>query len=229
MDSSQGRHPLPAQSLKDGQAPGPPPVPEPLKRFIWDIQSMVELTDDEREILLVGRDLMARLVACDDWLPSVFTVPDPARRQQFQLYADGLERFSVVASILAAGQILHPALDPVWEIIGLLRGSAALGRIAIAPDGRPAAHGFARQAPPEIMRQGSVAAFRSANRDALSLGNELEDSVTVAIHVYGGELTKFARRTFTAGGEALTEPARYANPAHAPPYDIFSIQTRIED
>ena len=55
------------------------PVPEPLKRFIWDIQSMVELAESEREILVIGRDLMARLVARDDWLPDAFALPADAQ------------------------------------------------------------------------------------------------------------------------------------------------------
>ncbi|HEY8125763.1 MAG TPA: hypothetical protein VIF88_10120, partial [Methylocystis sp.] len=62
---------------------GRKPVPPALRRFIWDIQSMVELAESEREILLIGRDLMARLFTTDDWLPTVFAVPNPAGSQQF--------------------------------------------------------------------------------------------------------------------------------------------------
>ena len=75
------------------------PVPAALRRFIWDIQSMVELAESEREILLIDRDLMARLIATDDWLPSVFAVPNLAGGQQFQIYHDGLERFALPAAL----------------------------------------------------------------------------------------------------------------------------------
>jgi len=78
------------------------PVPAALRRFIWDIQSMVELAETEREILLIGRDLMARLIATDDWLPTVYAVPNPAGGQQFQIYRDGpralFRRLHVAAS-----------------------------------------------------------------------------------------------------------------------------------
>ena len=212
----------PLQTLEEN---GPvPPVPEALKRFIWDIQSMVELTEDEREILFIGRDLMMRLVASDDWLSAVFAAPDPARRQQFQLFADGLERFSVVATVLSPGQVLPAALDPVWEIIGVLRGAVNLTRFPMAEGGQPAPRGESG-----ILQQGSVATFNSKNRDALCLGNALDGSASIVIHVYGGEMAKVDRHTFTADGETITKPVTYANPADAAPYDIFSIQTRIED
>ena len=213
----------PPSQADEGCSPAPP-VPEALKRFIWDIQSMVELTEDEREILFIGRDLMTRLVASDDWIPAVFEEPDPERCQQFQLFADGLERFSVVASVLAAGQELPPTLDPVWELIGVLRGVVDVTRYPMAEDGQLAPAGECA-----TMQHGSVATFTSSNRDALRLRNEPDGGVSIVIHAYGGEMAKIDRRTFPAGGEVLAGPATYANPADAPPYDIFSIQTRIED
>jgi spore coat polysaccharide biosynthesis protein SpsF len=57
-------------------------VPPALKRFIWDIQSMVELEASEREVLLIGRDLMARLLASDDGLPAIFAGPGLATYPQ---------------------------------------------------------------------------------------------------------------------------------------------------
>lgn len=200
-----------------------PPVPEAFKRFAWDIQSMVELTESEREILFIGSDLMTRLTAGDDWLPEVFATPDPARRQQFQLYADGLERFSIAATVLAPGQVLPAVLDPVWEIVGVLRGAVELTRFHTS-DGQ-----FEPKGEATVMRPGQVVTFRSGGRDALRLGNALDDGISIVLHVYGGEMARIDRRTFTPDGEALAEPIVCANPAGAPPYDIFSIQTRIED
>ncbi len=200
-----------------------PPVPPRLKRFIWDVQSMAELAESEREILVIGRDLMARLVACDDWLPAIYALPDPARHQQFALYADGMERFSVVATILAEGQILPVVLDPTWEIMGVLRGAVSLARFTAAGDGGPVPRNDG--AP---MTQGMVATFPAAGRDALRLGNVPGNGTAIVVHVHGGEMTTLARRTFFPDGRKREGPVAYANAGHAPPYDIFSIQTRIE-
>ena len=84
---------------------------------------MVELAESEREILLIGRDLMARLFTTDDWLPTVFAVPNPAGGQQFQIYHDVLDRFSVVSTILSGGACMTISQPSVWEIAGVLRGA----------------------------------------------------------------------------------------------------------
>ena len=51
----------------------------------------------EPEILARGGELLAQLVAHDDWLPEDYAQPDAQRYQQYLLYADALERFSVVS------------------------------------------------------------------------------------------------------------------------------------
>jgi predicted metal-dependent enzyme (double-stranded beta helix superfamily) len=127
------------------------PVPPPLKRFIWDIQSMVELAESEREILVIGRDLMARLVASDDWLPEDFAVPDETQYQQYLLYGDGLERFSVVSTVFHGGQAMPVCQDRVWEIRGLLRGSMGAQHFLWEPGSAPRPKGDASSNPVRSM------------------------------------------------------------------------------
>lgn len=200
--------------MTDDAAPEEPtkiPVPPALKRFIWDIQSMVELAEGEREILLIGRDLMARLVSSDDWLPPAYAAAPAGEARQYQLYSDGMERFSVVASILPAGAALAIEAPGVWEIVGALRGTLARG-------GAPATRELA---------PGSVEAFRSASEADLRLAGMGGETV-IAIHAYGGEIGRLVRRPVAAEG-AIGEPMGFANSADAPPYDIFTIQTEIRD
>jgi predicted metal-dependent enzyme (double-stranded beta helix superfamily) len=190
--------------------PTRPPVPPALKRFIWDIQSMVELGDGEREILLIGRDLMTRLLASDDWLPDAFAAAPPGEARQYQLYSDGMERFSVVASVIPAGAALAIAQPGAWEIIGALRGHLA----------RSVADGAPRALP-----RGAVEAYRSATEADVRLDGA---EFAIAIHVYGGEIGRLLRRSVAANGET-SEPMAYANGEDAPPYDIYTIQTEIRD
>ena len=197
----------------------PPPA---LKRFIWDIQSMVELTESEREILFVGRDLMARLIAEDDWLPSAFSVADPARPQQFQLYADAMERFAVVSTILAPGQETPIVDESCWQIFGVLRG--AIVRRAFTLDGE------GRVLPSDQDKKLAAGALMTAPaRGAAQLVNVLSDRPSIAIQVFGGDVGKIPRLSRTPDGGRQFGPTLYANLADAPPYDIWTIQTRIED
>jgi predicted metal-dependent enzyme (double-stranded beta helix superfamily) len=197
------------------------PVPLALKRFIWDIQSLVELDEGEREILFIGRDLMARLIASDDWLPEVFAAPNSAQGQQYQLYADGLERFSVVSTVLAVGQSLPIRQQPFWEIAGQLRGGAARRRFRLGDT--------SLEVDDSHLVKASAAVFGSRGADAVQIANDLADEVSITIHVYGGDIGKLSRREIEPDGSSREIVSGYANGAENPPYDIWTIQTEIID
>lgn len=193
------------------------PIPAALKRFIWDIQSMVELADSEREILLIGRDLMARLICEADVLPAAFSAAPPGAARQFQLYSDAMERFCVVNTILAGGAALSIAQPAAWEIMGVLTGAIDRGAL-----------GAGAGAGGRLLRPGSVETLGSKSGDSSRLSNTLEDQVSISIHVYGGAIGGLSRRELASDGRP-TPPLGYANGENAPPYDIFSIQTNIQD
>jgi predicted metal-dependent enzyme (double-stranded beta helix superfamily) len=192
-----------------------PPVAPALKRFIWDIQSMVELEASERELLWIGRDLMTRLLASDDWLPAAFAAADLAFARQFQVYRDGLDRFTVVSSVLSPGASLHVRQQSVWEIMGVVRGMV----IRRPEDARAQPRGDARSLPP-----GGVDVRPSGQGDAMRLANALADAVSISVHVYGGELAGLARHPLAADGRPEEVSLDYANREDAMAYDIFSIQ-----
>jgi predicted metal-dependent enzyme (double-stranded beta helix superfamily) len=200
------------------------PLPAPLKRFIWDIQSMVELAENEREILVIGRDLMARLVASDDWLPAVFARPDERQGRPYLLYGDGLERFCVVSTVLEGAQAMLVCQQSVWEILGLLRGAMSRQRLRWEPDGPPRPNGDARLVDP-----GSVDVVSQTNDEAIQLSNAVAETVSIGIHVYGGDIGKITRHALNGDGKARALLSGYANPDDSPAYDIRSIQTEIRD
>ncbi|MGJ0454540.1 MAG: hypothetical protein ACR65T_15110 [Methylocystis sp.] len=202
---------------------GRDPVPPALRRFIWDIQSMVELAESEREILLIGRDLMARLFTADDWLPTVFAVPKPAGGQQFQIYRDGLERFSVVSTILSGGARVTLSQPSVWEIAGVLRG--AISRQQFDASATKSAQAGASR----LLQARAVEARSSASGEVFELCNVLDDRTSIVIHVYGGDIGQISRRSGASHGSMDAQPLGYANTENDPPYDIFSIQNEIRD
>ncbi len=184
---------------------------------------MVELAESEREILVIGRDLMARLITTDDWLPTVFAVPNPAGGQQFQIYRDGLERFSVVSTILWGGAFLAISQPSVWEIVGVLRGAVARQQL----DGFPTKR--AQAGASRLLQASTVEARSSGSGEVLELCNALDDRTSIVIHVYGGDIGQMRRRSGAPGASTDAQPLGYANDENAPPYDIFSIQSAIQD
>lgn len=199
-------------------------VPEALKRFLWDIQSMVELADSDREILLIGSDLMRRLLSNSGWLPPVFAKPGAEGFQQFLLYNDDLERFTVVATVLAGGQALPIVQDDVWEIVAVVQGTLGQTSFTPSPDGPLDAKGS-----PVVMPAGTINTRRSKTTDARQLRNASDHETAISIHVYGGEISQVPRRILSLDGAVTEAVTTYANAPDAPPYDIRSIQTRIVD
>ncbi|WP_038193367.1 hypothetical protein [Xanthobacter sp. 91] len=198
--------------------------PEPLRRFCWDIQSMVELADDPREILMIGRDLMARLVAQDDWLPEVFARLDGAPFRQYQLYADQMTRFTVIATVLAPGAALPVSEQMVWELAGVLRGEVVRQRLAL-PDGAPPV----ARAASKCLGAGAVDAFAPKDGDGLAIANGSSTAPAILIEVHGAEIGDQPRRTVGPDGTVGSFTTVYANPPEAPAWDILTIQARIVD
>lgn len=181
-------------------------VPEALRRFIWDIQSMVELADSPREILFIGRDLMRRLVSGDGWLPPAFAA-DAGAPRLYEVYRDGMERFCVAASVLGPGQGWPVLVDGVWEISGVLRGAVA--RQAGSADAR-------------LLEAGAVET--GLGHEAVAMAHAGAPQAAVVIHAYGGDIGRMARQRVEADGTRTAHVTGYANPPDAPAYDILSIQ-----
>ncbi|MFG1402350.1 cysteine dioxygenase family protein [Xanthobacter sediminis] len=190
-------------------------VPEALRRFIWDIQSMVELADGPREILFIGRDLMRRLVSEEGWLPEAFrTAGDEPRL--YELYRDGMERFCIAASVFGPGQEWPSFRDGVWEISGVLEGEVLR---------RERAEGAA-----PIERRLSSGAVETAQGTAtVSMANASLEAGAVVIHVHGGDIGRMTRQRVGADGTAQDMVSGYDNPPEAPAYDILSIQAEVVD
>nr|WP_252393824.1 hypothetical protein [Candidatus Rhodoblastus alkanivorans] len=165
---------------------------------------------------------MTRLIAADDWLPSAFSATDPACGQQFQLYADAMDRFTVVSTVLAPGQATAVGVEPFWQICGVLRGAFARRSFDFDAEGK-----VLRSDKEQELDRGAVLTSRA--QGAAQLANLHSDRVSIAIQVFGGDIGKTPRHTLTTEGAALFGPTSYANAPDAPPYDIWTIQTRIED
>ncbi|MFG1433091.1 hypothetical protein V5F44_18225 [Xanthobacter sp. V2C-8] len=193
-------------------------VPEALRRFIWDIQSMVELAEDPREILFIGRDLMLRLVSEEGWLPEPFGTAGEEPRL-YELYRDGMERFCIAASVLGPGQGEPSFRDGVWEISGVLEGEVLRCEQA---DGAGGAMPIERR-----LSRGAVAV--APGTASVRMVNASLEAGAVIILVLGGDIGRMKRQRVAAGGSVQDMASGYDNPPEAPAYDILSIQAEVAD
>jgi predicted metal-dependent enzyme (double-stranded beta helix superfamily) len=178
-----------------------------LRAFIRDLTKLVAHSRDATILLESGAELLRELVAHDDWLPEIYAWPDPERYRQYLLYCDPLERFSVVSFVWGPGQATPIHDHHLWGLIGVLRGAEHAER-------------FTRNADGSLRQEGGVALLRAGDVDAVGpdigdihrVSNAYSDSVSISIHVYGGNIGAVERATYGEDGAPRRFISGYANP-----------------
>lgn len=163
----------------------------PLREFVVAMTRLVERTDHEPTLLAEGRDLLAKLIARDDWLPEFCTQPDPQFYRQYLLHADPLERFSVVSFVWGPGQRTPVHDHTVWGLVGMLRGAELCQRWKRAADG-----GLVPDGEQATLRPGEVDAVSPTVGDIHVVANALADRPSISIHVYGANIGAVRRHVF---------------------------------
>lgn len=190
-----------------------------LRQFVADLTRLVETAPNEAAILDQGRTLLAALVAEDDWLPEAYAAPHPQYYQQHLLYADPLDRLSIVSFVWGPGQETPVHDHRVWGLVGVLRGAELARNFTTGPDGKLV------EAPVERLERGSVAAVSPTIGDIHRISNAYDDRVSISIHVYGGNIGTIRRavidpasgatKEFVSGYSNATVPNLWAAPALA--------------
>lgn len=93
-----------------------------LLTFVKGLSSLLEGRPNEEVIFTQGKNLLHDLIRVDDWLPEEFSKPHPEYYQQYLLYADPLDRFSVVSFVWGPNQKTPVHNHTVWGMVGQLRG-----------------------------------------------------------------------------------------------------------
>ena len=179
--------------------------PAPLQRFIDDVRALVDKGVGEAEIVSGVRESMKRLVARDDWLPGEFAKPHPKHYQQYLLYADPQDRFSVVSFVWGPGQKTPVHDHTVWGVIGILRGAERCEEYR-QEGARVVANGH------HLLEPGQVDAVSPTIGDIHRVSNALDDRVSISVHAYGANIGKVRRHVFDTETGAVKEfVSGYAN------------------
>ncbi|MGJ5198083.1 cysteine dioxygenase [Bradyrhizobium sp. HKCCYLRH1030] len=160
--------------------------------FVADTARLVASTTKEPELLAALAPKLKELVAHDDWLPQAFAVADGGRYRQYLLYADPLDRFSIVSFVWGPGQGTPVHDHRVWGLVGVLRGEELSVSYARQPDGT------LRAAAPERLRAGQTAAVSPHIGDIHAISNGLADRSSISIHVYDGNIGRIRRAVYDA-------------------------------
>lgn len=170
-----------------------------LLTFVKGLSLLLENHPSEEIIFTQGKKLLTELIRVDDWLPEPFCKPHPEYYQQYLLYADPLDRFSVVSFVWGPNQKTPVHNHTVWGMIGQLRGQERSANYFRQPDGSyQAGESF-------ISRPGEVVTVSPNTHDVHVVANDLSDQTSISIHVYGGNIGRIQRAVFDphTGAEKL--------------------------
>ncbi len=172
----------------------------PLRQFVTAMTRLVERERDEARLLQEGRQLLARLIEGDSWLPDAFARAAPGVYRQYLLHCDPLERFSVVSFVWGPGGRTPVHDHTVWGLVGVLRGAERCEEYEPRPDGTVVPRGQAH-----VMRPGMIEAVSPTIGDWHVVANDLADRDSVSIHVYGGNIGAVRRHLFDPAAGAIRE------------------------
>ena len=182
-------------------------MPAPLRKFVDALNALFETRTDEDKLLPEVGQALCRLVIGDDWLDPAFAVPHEQYYQQYLLYADPNDRFSVVSFVWGPGQQTPIHDHTVWGVIGMLRGSEITQNYRIDTDGTPKTEGDEIRLSP-----GDVCFVSPTIGDVHKVRNAFDDRVSVSIHAYGANIGKVRRHVFPpAGGAPKDFVSGYSN------------------
>ncbi|MBC8746644.1 putative metal-dependent enzyme (double-stranded beta helix superfamily) [Paraburkholderia sp. WC7.3g] len=177
-----------------------------LRRFVGDIATLVDSGVNEAGLLEQGAHALRELIRVDDWLPDAYVQPSVERYQQFLLYADARERFSVVSFVWGPGQRTPIHDHTVWGLIGVLRGAEFAAPYARNGDGT------LRQTGAEVrLEAGHVEAVSPGIGDIHRVRNAYDDRTSISIHVYGANIGAVRRSTYSPDGPPKPFISGYSN------------------
>jgi predicted metal-dependent enzyme (double-stranded beta helix superfamily) len=177
-----------------------------LREFVRSFTRLVDENPGEERIFTDGRALLEDLVTHDDWLPEAFAKAHPDRYQQFLLYCDPLERFSVASFVWGPGQTTPVHDHTVWGRVGVLRGAELCEEFRVGESGEVVAAGSHR------IRPGAIDLVSPRVGDVHRVSNALADAPSISIHVYGANIGAVKRHVYDApGGAARTFVSGYSS------------------
>ena len=155
------------------------------KHFTRQFTALIDTGAQEAEILSFGGDLLAKLVAQDDWLEPAHAQTHPEYYQQYILYCDPKSRFCVVSFVWGPGQETPVHNHTVWGLLGQLRGQ----EISTNYDTD------LNEIGEDILNPGDVQAVSPTIGDIHKVRNG-HASTSISVHVYGADIGTVERSVF---------------------------------
>lgn len=180
---------------------------EQLNRFITEFTQLVDkIGDDEENIFIDGKELLAELIADDSWLSGEFAESGEGAYRQYLLHLDPEERFSVVSFVWGPGQHTPVHDHTVWGMVGVLRGKELCEEFVHDEEA-----GTLTKAGEHLIEPGGIDLVSPRVGDVHRVSNALDDEVSISIHVYGADIGTTARHVYEDDGTVGEFVSGYSN------------------
>lgn len=162
------------------------------REFVKSFTKLIErVRGDEERVIVEGKALLSELITHDDWLPEQFAKPNPERYQQYLLYCDSMERFSVVSFVWGPGQKTPVHDHTVWGMVGVMRGAERCEEFNLDPATGHLISGGTHEVSP-----GGIDLVSPRVGDIHRVSNALVDRASISIHVYGANIGAVKRHIY---------------------------------
>ena len=178
-----------------------------LRTTIAAITEILSMRDPlpESLLLLRIRPLPQVLISDRNWVPEQFRRSVEGCNQQYLLYCDPLQRFSIACSVLAPGENSAIQEYPVWGLFSVLQGTG-MRRTYSDSDNRVSTNGSQRIA------EGEIVFVSPSNIYIQQISNISLHSPLITIDIFGGNIGALLRRQFDLKTGIATEICSgYAN------------------
>lgn len=155
---------------------------------------------DEQQKLSIAGEALKMLVATDDWLPEEFAQSHPQYYQQYLLYCDPQQRFSIVSFVWGPGQTTPIHDHKVWALIGMLRGAERSERFVVASQDQPM-----KCISRDILFQGEIESLSPSLGDIHRVSNAYANRLSISIHIYGGNIGQIKRHIYDQATGNMSE------------------------
>jgi 3-mercaptopropionate dioxygenase len=171
-----------------------------LRHFVQHMTRVVESESSEAALLEQGQILMYDLITHDDWLPEAFARPHADKYQQYLLYCDPFERFSLASFIWGPGHTTPVHDHTVWGMVGVMRGAERCEeytwnstRTQLEKTGE------------HRVEPGGIDLVSPSIGDIHTVSNAFPDRVSVSIHCYGANIGAVKRHVFDAANGGVKD------------------------
>lgn len=163
-----------------------------LRDFVQSFTQLVEQAGQDEECIFTdGKVILTELISHDDWLPEEFAQPNPGQYQQYLLYCDPLERFSVVSFVWGPGQETPVHDHSVWGMVGVMRGAESCEEFYLDPESEQLESKGTHQLP-----CGGIDIVSPRVGDIHRVSNAHSNRTSLSIHVYGANIGGVSRHVY---------------------------------